>query len=230
MFGSKKNIFTLLFGINFFSLTLFSQPDPAWVLEPTLTYSNKLTSQWTFGSKISAFQFLTEMPENKKLSYLEPQFSLSYSITPTIRFGGGYEFRNSTPMDDRDDNEHRWVQQIVYTIFFGDDRLSQRLKTEQRYRASGYINRWRYLLSVDFPLSGKKLTPGENYIVFTNEFLGSFTEIWDSGENRLSAILGWYFSSQLKAEIGLQWRRLNLFSDKTTSTQFLLTTGWFFSH
>jgi len=87
--------------------------------------------------------------------------------------------------------EHRLLLQAGYIGYFGDQRLSHRLRLEQRIRSSPYQNRFRYRLGFDLPLLGEQLDSGERYSILKNEMMTAFNGSEAAAENRASLGIGW---------------------------------------
>ncbi|MEX2410829.1 MAG: DUF2490 domain-containing protein [Candidatus Paceibacterota bacterium] len=120
--------------------------------------------------------------------------------------GGGYFYRLSEPLVDGHKYEHRLLQQAGYINYLGDKRLSHRFRLEQRIRPSSYQNRFRYLISFDFPLQSEQLDPGERYLILKNEMMTAFNGSESDAENRASMGMGWLLSRSQKFELNLQYR------------------------
>lgn len=207
-------------------LMSFSQSaDLIW--NPELSYSWKTSDRLGFNTKLSVFNSVPDLDNDLAIQYIEPQFSFSYGISPGTKIGGGYYYRWSTPLIDGYRYEHRLLQQIGFVSYFGDRRISHRLRTEQRIRSSSYQNRIRYRLSYDFPLEGEALDDGEKYLILKNEVMTAFNKDAADAENRAHLGLGWYFNNKQKFEIGLQYRTQDIFSGNGISHLFLLHTAYY---
>jgi hypothetical protein len=208
-----------------FPLTTAAQSDTEWIWNPELSYSNKLTDRTTLITKLSVFNSLDETSNRSFVQFIEPQMSVSYTLTTRWKIGGGYYFRNSQPFLD----EHRLLQQVGYINYIGDQRLAHRLRLEQRIRSSSYQNRLRYRLSFDFPLQGERLDPGERYLILKNEVMTAFNAAQADAENRVSFGLGWFLNNSQKFELNVQYRTQDVFSGDGISHLFLLGTAFYIS-
>lgn len=159
----RKVLLLILFSM--IPLFASAQSGSEWIWNPEVSYSWKTSDRVAYTTKLSMFNSPGELGNRTALSFLEPRFVMSYSISTCLKVGGGYYFRWSEPLRDGYRYEHRLLQQIGYVSYIGDRRLAHRLRLEQRIRSSSYRNRIRYRLSYDFPLQGERLNPGERYIV-----------------------------------------------------------------
>lgn len=216
----------------FFSITplfVYAQSGPEWIWNPEVSYSWKTSDRVGYTTKLSMFNSPGELGNRTALSFLEPQFVMSYSISTRLKVGGGYYYRWSEPLRDGYRYEHRLLQQAGYVSYIGDRRLAHRLRLEQRIRSSSYQNRIRYRLSYDFPLQGERLDPGERYIILKNEIMTAFNAAEADAENRVSVGLGWFVNSGYKFELNTQYRTQDIFSGDGTSHMLLVGTSFYFN-
>lgn len=200
-----------------------------FIWSPEFAYSWKQSDRLSFTTKLSVFNVPDQYPGDKFLQYVEPQFSFAFSLSPRIKLGMGYYYRRSEPLVTADRYEHRLLQQAGFISFIGDERLSHRIRTEQRFRSSSFQNRLRYRLAYDFPLSGEQLDEGERYGILKNEIMTAFTLDEADAENRFSVGMGWYYSRKFKFELGLEYRTQDIFSDSGIGHLFLLSTAFYFN-
>lgn len=207
----------------------YAQSETEWIWNPEVSYSWKASDRVAYTTKLSMFNNGGELENRKWLSFLEPQFVMSYSLSTRMKIGGGYYYRWSEPLLDGYRYEHRFLQQIGFISYIGDRRLAHRLRLEQRIRSSSYQNRLRYRLSYDFPLQGERLDPGENYLILKNEMMTAFNADQADAENRVSIGLGWFVSSRYKFELNAQYRTQDIFSGNGISHLFLAGTSFYFN-
>jgi hypothetical protein len=206
--------------------TAFAQEaDLIW--SPEFSYSWKQSDRLGFSAKVSMFNSLRDLDNRSAVRYMEPQLSFSYSTTPRVKLGGGYYYRNATPFLPGHQYEHRFLEQIGFVSYIGDERIAHRLRAEQRVRSSSYQNRIRYRLSYDFPLNGEQLDNGEKYLILKDEVMTAFNKDAVDAENRADIGLGWYFNNKQKFELALQYRTQDIFSDGGISHLFMIRTSYF---
>lgn len=198
-----------------------------WIWSPEYSYSWKSSDRMAYSTKLSMFNSVENLDDRSALQFIEPQFSLAYSLTPRAKIGGGYYYRWSTPLLDGYQYEHRFLQQVGFINYIGDRRIAHRVRTEQRVRSSSYQNRIRYRISYDFPLEGERLDPGEKYMILSNEMMTAFNRNSGDAENRFEIGLGWFFNRQQKFEVGLQYRTQDIFSGDGISHLFLVGTSFY---
>ncbi|MFP4089756.1 MAG: DUF2490 domain-containing protein [Cyclobacteriaceae bacterium] len=230
-FTKKKLLFALLL---FFSplLTLAQSPLLRW--EPDLSYSWKPADRWSFntsaGGRNTWFSQQENGPEgNYAWEHVEIRLFATYSLFGDNRVGGGYQFRWRDPLEsDEFGYEHRTQQQFAFISYTGTRRLSHRIRSEQRIRDIGFIQRFRYRLSYEFPLTGDQIDPGEKYLVLSNEVVYSISDAPPEIDNRLYLGLGWFFNRQRQLETGLQFR-VEAYNTETPEPIFHLNTTYFLS-
>ena len=146
--------------------------------------------------------------EGERWEYFHYQTDLqgfvALSLNPFWKVSGGYQYRLA---GGNGANTHRSIQQAAYVQRLLRSRLGHRLRTDQTYHPTEATEfRVRYRLSIEIPLAGQSLDPGEFYLLLSDEVIYGYQE--DSGEieNRLVGSLGHYFSKQAKLEAGLDYR------------------------
>ena len=129
---------------------------------------------------------------------------VALKINPFWKVSGGYQYRLE---GGGGTNSHRSIQQVAYVQRRRRVRLGHRLRTDQTYLPNEATEvRLRYRLSVELPLSGESVDPGEFYLLLSDELIGSHQSGTGEVENRLVGSLGRYFSKQAKLEGGLDYR------------------------
>jgi hypothetical protein len=150
---------------------------------------------------------------------------VALSLNPFWKVSGGYQYR----LEGGDGaNTHRSIQQIAYVQRLRRSRLGHRLRTDQTFHPSEAVElRARYRLSVEIPLVGESLDPGEFYLLLSGEVIygvqGGGSEI----ENRLVGSLGHYFSKRAKLEIGPDYRTDRYLSPGFRTRLWLKVGGYF---
>lgn len=206
------------------ALPLHAQTEIERIWEPAVTYTHKVSDFWTLSTQATAFK------STEQLERVEGSLFAVRRLNPTYSVGIGYLYRNVTPLDDSYGYEHRFTLQVGAQYPLGIHQLSHRLRAEERVRPSGNVHRIRYRAGLRTPLQGERLDPGERYLLTQNEVLGSFSDNPFSGENRLSAHLGFLLKNRQRVEIGLQHRAERLFTDADVEHLLVLSTVWHFSN
>lgn len=196
------------------------------VWSPTFSYSIKKSDRIGYNFKTIGFAILNNLDNSSYFDYLETSFAFSYSQSVRLKLGAFYIHRFVTPLIDDGKYEHRLAQQIGYLFFIKDNRISTRFRTEQRFRDSGLVNRWRFRVGYDFPLIGERLDVNEPYVILSNEFLPQFNTTWHGLENRLFLGIGWLLEGKKMFETGLEYRLLNLLLQKSNKHIFVLSTTY----
>ncbi len=158
---------------------------------------------WNFNTSIVQRTSHLEAENDKywQLSYLELNQFFNRKINPKFNAALGYKYRSNYPVDELNIYEHRFTEQLSCTHFERKWRLVSRLRLEQRFFQDDFAQRLRCRTSLDIPLSGEKLDPGEFYLVISNELLlqveKGTNEEWS---DRIGGSLGFVFSESLRLE------------------------------
>lgn len=139
------------------------------------------------------------------------QAGLAYQWTTILNLSVGYQFGWRDLDESEKDLEHRSLQQLTGAYSFGKYRIRARFRTEQRFfKQEKYqaIHRWRLRPSVDFPLQGERLDPGEAYLNMQWEALSNIFEEDASRlfEQRAYTGMGWLLLNNYRLETGLEFR------------------------
>ena len=139
------------------------------------------------------------------------QAGLAYQWTTILNLSIGYQFGWRDLDEEKKDLEHRSLQQLSGAYSFGKYRLRARFRTEQRYfKQDNYqaAHRWRLRPSLDFPLQGERLHPGETYLNTQWEFLSNVFEddALRLAEQRAYSGIGWLLFNGYRIETGLEYR------------------------
>lgn len=147
------------------------------------------------------------------------------SFNPFVKWDVGYQYR----WDGDGNHNHRAIQQIAWVQKKVGYRLAHRVRADQTY-ASGEVPlyRIRYRLSLELPLSGTQIDPGEFYLVLSDEPIYGYQNGTSTLENRLVGSLGHYFSKNQKVEAGID-HRIDRFLKGGSRQRFWLKVGWYVS-
>ena len=147
------------------------------------------------------------------------------SLNPFWKVSVGYQYR----LEGGDGaNTHRSIQQIAYVQRLMRSRLGHRLRTDQTYHPDEAVElRARYRLSVEIPLVGESLDPGEFYLLLSGEVIYGYQGGDSEIENRLVSSLGHYFSKQAKLEAGLDYRTDRYLAPGFRTRLWLKVGGYF---
>lgn len=118
----------------------------------------------------------------------------------------GYGFVYSAPYDAGGSKtairEHRLFQQFITKQQFGRFFIQHRYRVEERFLASGFKIRFRYLLGLNIPLNKKNMIKHAVYLSLYDEmFLNAVSPVFD--RNRLYGALGFVFNKNLRLELGV---------------------------
>lgn len=141
----------------------------------------------------------------------------------SIAVGVQYRFRNN--FEDKE-NELRFTEQYNFTNRPHTVRFGHRISTEQRITQSLTTHRFRYRFTLDIPLQGEKLDPGEPY------FVGSLENLWSVSkgnspqyDTRILSQIGWLIGKDLTFQFGLEYRLEDFTAVAPQNVIFLLTSA-----
>ena len=122
---------------------------------------------------------------------------------------------------------HRLIQQFSVVSRSGAIRSGHRFAADQTIRPDEPPEyRLRYRFSVEIPLQGQNVDPGELYAKLNHEYLGILQGAAFDLETRAVGVLGINFNDRNKLELGLDYRA-NEFLDGPARHQFWFYWGWF---
>ncbi len=226
----KIRYYFFIFIIIFPVCGLFAQEGPFISWQPELSVTWRVQQRWQANIKAVTFNTFRE-PDPEQVPWAYSLNNAEISIFGTYRafvnksFSLGYLIRWLDPLDETPGFEHRLMAQAGFITSIGVNRYGNRIRLEQRWRPAGLIHRWRYRLSLDLPLNGEVLDPGEMYLIISDEFLYSFSKrIVDFGENRLNGGVGWLFTGKSKLEISLQYRVSSFLKEERRHAFVMLST------
>ncbi len=198
--------------------------------EPEFSFTWKPEGRWAYNATFSGRNIWKDGGEDFSNSYnwahVEGRLFATYELFGGNSVGGGYQYRWADPFEEQSGYEHRLMQQYAFITFTEARRFAHRIRSEQRIRDSGTIQRFRYRLSYDFPLEGQQLDPGEAYVILSNEVLWSVARDLSEIDNRVFVGIGWAFSRKRKLETGLQFR-VEALNTKEPENIFQLITSYF---
>jgi len=195
---------------------------------PEFSLSFKLNNNFKVTSKIESFHALyTDPPlEVNNWSYIhrgsDLQFFASRKLNPFNALAIGYQFG----IEPGDPSSHRTIQQFSFVRRPGTILFGHRLRTDQTFSTIETPEfRARYRLSLEIPLNGLSIDPGEFYLVASEEVIYGFRESRSSFENRINLLVGHYFRSKSKLQFGLDYR--TGIQEDLFAHIFWLKVGWY---
>ena len=143
---------------------------------------------------------------NRELEYshtlTDLQTFIGRRLNPFVKVDIGYQYR----IEDGE-NTHRPIQQVAILQRSNFFRIGHRIRTDQTFfDEESVLFRLRYRYSVQVPLQGTQLDPGEKYMTVSNEVIYMNQAAEDDIENRLAASLGFFVDDKTKYEVGLDYR------------------------
>lgn len=214
-------LFTLLLSI----APLWSQKNLTAYWQPQAAVNYKVTGSYSHNFSLANRNYIFD---NEEFLLKGRQLDLAHFSNLKIRdnqsiaLGIQYRFRNN--FEDKE-NELRITQQYNITKKPNAIRYGHRVRAEQRITKSITTHRFRYRFAVDFPLIGEKLDLGEPYFVGSLENLLSVAK-GNSPEydTRLSGQIGWQLHSDVKFQMGVEYRLEDYSSSLPQNILFLSTS------
>jgi hypothetical protein len=124
-------IFLSVSGVNGQNLNF---PGAAPSLSLSAVISEKLDINWLAASKIRwGSQLINETYFPQEVLEIYSQALLSYKLSNYWQVSSGYGYQRNNPFNGNWRNEHRLVQQVLYSIPFGKDKFLNRLRFEERW-------------------------------------------------------------------------------------------------
>jgi hypothetical protein len=200
------------------------------VWHPELSATWKIKERWDLNMKGTAFNVIAEpgsegFLSDYNLDFLEVSTMASYKFFNSQSIGLGFLYRWSEPLEDETEFEKRLTEQFGIISRLGSIRWGHRFRLEQRWKSEGLVHRVRYRLSMDIPLRGESLNPGEPYFIGSNEILFSGGKpVSFFAENRLTGGIGWLFSGKTKFEVQAQYRLNGILEDDLVHLLVIYTT------
>ena len=200
--------------------------------EPSISLSWKINDRWSMTGQVKAGQLLAGNKasgfEKSFTERFESQVFANYSIFGSRRISLGYVTGIDDPFMDEPGYEHRLTEQFSFVANPGQLRMAVRLRAEQRFRTSGFQQRYRARLSTDLPLRGERLDEGEPYLILQNEILTSPDEGKVPFDNRFDAGIGWLLPGKQKFQFQLQ-HRFEKWNQPNRGHVFQILTGYYFN-
>lgn len=221
-----KIVFLGLFSF-FVIQPVYSQSNTEWVGRPEYTYLGRVSDRLGYSGKLSLFNSVDHYNNRSTNLNVQPQVFLTYRFMPHIRMGGGFVYRWTTPNVDGSYYEFRTTQEIGSISYAAIRRVIHRLRAEQRFRSTSYLNRMRYRIKYNLPLEGAILKPGDHYLIFSNEFISVFNKDDTNAENRLATGVGWFFNRFRKFELTLEYRTRDILNSDGVVHLFMMKTSLF---
>lgn len=220
---------TLLWAVASFLIAQsgFSQSTTEWVVRPEYTYQWRISDRLTSTSKLSLYNSVYHFNNRMDILNVQPQFLLGYRLSPILRIGGGFVYRWSTPNMNGPYYEFRTSQEAGSVSYAANHRIAHRLRAEQRFRSTSYLNRIRYRIKYNVPLQGEILNPGDRYLIFSNELMSVFNKNDSDAENRFATGLGWFNNQHQKFELTLEYRTRDILHRNGVVHLFMMKTSLF---
>jgi hypothetical protein len=174
------------------------------IQEPEIDVNWRLGDRWTMNA---GFATRHRLDEEYAFRQVEISHNTSYEIGFYSKLSLGFinRWRNTFNNDRKD--ETIIIGQYAHAKKYNRIKLAHRFQSQVRLRKNLTINRNRYRISAELPLSGRKVDLKEFFIVGSTEALWSLSEKRrpEIGQ-RFSFDLGYKISNAVQAIIGSQFR------------------------
>lgn len=199
-------------------------------LLPQINLNEQIASGWKINAKIESRQLLKKghfgQPANKQLQYERTDIStlIAKKTGANSSLAAGLMIRFQ-----EDQLIQRTIQQYAVVRRHAGYRLGHRFSTDQTFAPqTTALYRFRYRIGADVSLNGESVDPREFYFKVTNEYLGVFQGNHADIEIRLSPTLGYAYTDNNKAELGLDYRADAIRAENFRSS-FWIIFGWYVS-
>lgn len=224
-----KHLVLFILFIPVTSTLAWSQSNSDYVWEGRVSASKQLNDKW-YGQGFVLFEQNAgiDQPDFIFMHKMESGIRLNRKFLNGTKGGGGFAYVGYDLFRPNVLNEYRLMEQYSFSFPVQKNRISSRIRIEQRIYDNAYRNRWRYRMSIDFPLSGDELNSKEPYFVVSDEVLYNFNAWNNTVENRLLMGFGWQLKPGREAQISLQYR-LSKIGLSNQSHAIFVSTALFFS-
>lgn len=204
----KKRILFLLL---FFSVSSFAQNSPLgnWIF---INGNKKINNRWNWTQEVQYrnYNFFGDLEQ----LLLRTGVGYTFNGSNNILLGSAYILsENYTGIEDEKlpSHEHRIYQQFITKHKIGRASLQHRYRFEERWLKKGFQTRFRYFLSVNYPLGKTTMTDKTFYLSAYNEiFLHTQNNYFD--RLRLYGGIGYMLNSKLKFELGYMNQAFNSYN------------------
>lgn len=206
---------TLIFiAFTFLANSTLAQSELTYGFLPEISISHRWAEKWRLGTQIESMQqsFVYQNQQKQEgYKYIRTDITplLTYQLNPNwgVGLGALTRFENK-------DFVFRSIQQITSNKRSASTRIGHRLRTDQTFEPNEKIRlRLRYRFSLEVPLQGQSLNDQEFYTLTSIEQIAIYQTANADWEQRLSAVLGYYFNSNHKLEFGLDYRLDNFLNE-----------------
>lgn len=197
---------------------------------PELSFTKKLANENRINFKIENQHILFNNSDE-----VEDKFQFKHYRTDIMAF---YDYRISPTKSislglfhrfQEDEDGNRIIQQFLALKRLRSLRLTHRLRTDQTFTKNDPIEiRLRYRLSLEIPLNGATLDPGEHYLLLSGESIFSNKGNEREIENRLAFSWGKLFLNGQKLEWSIDYRT-DGYVQKPFRTRLWAKVGYYFS-
>lgn len=195
-------------------------------VSPDLSFNIKLNDRYTINSKIETFLFfydIDQSPDQWQNYYdgTDIQVFITRRLNPFQRVALGYQLGTESASSF----SHRFIQQFSWVNRPGNLVLGHRLRTDQTLEQEAPLRiRLRYRTSLEIPLQGQALDPGEFFILTSAEAIGSTQQTKNDLETRFILQGGYLVKVGNKLQWGIDFR--SRFSNDFLNNRLLVKLGW----
>ncbi len=197
-------------------------------LLPKITFSEKVSEKIKLVQSIESrqhfFESESETGSRFQYQYVLTDFTslVSWKIRANQSVNVGYMLRLR-----EGEIFHRLIQQYNFVQYFDFFRMGHRLAADQTFSNESETKyRGRYRITLEKPLSGANVDPGEFYIKLGNEYLWEISGSGSDVEIRILPMMGYEISSKSKVEAGIDYR-LSEITSKSSDNALRLGLTWY---
>ncbi|MCB2221181.1 MAG: DUF2490 domain-containing protein [Bacteroidetes bacterium] len=218
----------IIYGIIFLlsiNMIAWGQSNVSSGLLPRINLSVELAKGMKLNNSIESRQvILRSLEEDIKYEFILTDLAavISLKTTANTSFNGGYQLRLLNKF-----TLHRFIQQFNIISIKESVRLAHRIGTDQTFGKDLPMEfRTRYRLTIEIPLNGTRIDPGEFYLKMGNEILWAIQSNQSDIEFRITPKTGYLFPKSNKLEAGIDYR-FNEFVESAIDHDFWISITWF---
>jgi hypothetical protein len=195
-------------------------------ISPDLSFNIKLNDRYTINSKIESFLFFYDIGQSSDhwQNYYDGtdiQVFVTRRLNPFQRVALGYQLGT----EPASNISHRFIQQFSWVNRPGNLVLGHRLRSDQTLEQEAPLRiRLRFRTSLEIPLQGQALDPGEFFILTSAEAIGSKQQTQTDLETRFVLQGGFLIKVGNKLQWGFDFR--SRYNNDFMNNRLLVKLGW----
>lgn len=184
---------------------------------PAIKLNNKFSNDWRINLATESRLLQQDHPNGELVGFELIDLSLYASKKINIDHTVALGYLNR--INQNGEVFHRFTQQYTYVNSLGNGRTAHRFRLDETFGNVLPVFRLRYRFSFEMPLNGQEVDPGEWYLVWEGETVGSLENKTGDLELRFVPAFGTLLTNKSKLEISSDLRLSGiLLSEQRIST------------